>query len=58
MGINERQKKMLLKYKTDADGILKQMSEVTVRARKKIDEAKYNRLLEESIKRMGSKNDI
>lgn len=58
MDINDRQKKILLKYKTDADDILRQMSEVTIKARKKIDEEKYNKLLEESTKRTSSKNDI
>jgi len=57
MDMGNEQKKILLKYKSDAEEIFKQMYEVTIRARKKIDEAKYKEFLEKN-KNSNLNNDL
>lgn len=57
MDMDDKQIKILLKYKSDAEEILKQMYEVTIRARKKIDEAKYKELLDKN-KNSNLNNDL
>ena len=57
MDMDDKQIKILLKYKSDAEEILKQMYEVTIRARKKIDEAKYKEFLEKN-KNSNLNNDL